>query len=161
MEIKPVSTVLFCRDIKTSRRFYEETLGQKVLMDHGLNVGFAGGFALWQADFALQTIFGAAARDASDLGRGNLEIYFESDQLDETVALLQKNGVEFIHPLVEQPWGQRVIRFYDPDRHIVEVGEPMPVVIVRYLAQGMSVEEIVQRTFMPLEIVKQIAASVK
>ena len=95
------------------------------------------------------------------LGRGNLEIYFESGQLDETVALLQKNGVEFIHPLVEQPWGQRVVRFYDPDRHIVEVGEPMPVVIVRYLSQGLSVDEVVQRTFMPREIVEQIAASVK
>jgi len=24
-----------------------------------------------------------------------------------------------------EPWGQRVIRFYDPDMHIVEVGESL------------------------------------
>jgi hypothetical protein len=33
--------------------------------------------------------------------------------------------VELIHPILQQAWGQRVFRFYDPDRHIVEIGEPM------------------------------------
>jgi hypothetical protein len=65
-----------------------------------------------------------------------------------------------LHPLREQPWGQRVFRCFDPDGHIVEVGEPMPVVIGRYLSQGMSVEEATERTSMPLDIVRQIASSV-
>jgi uncharacterized glyoxalase superfamily protein PhnB len=33
--------------------------------------------------------------------------------------------VDLIHPIVEQAWGQRVFRFYDPDGHAVEVGEPL------------------------------------
>jgi hypothetical protein len=61
--------------------------------------------------------------------------------------------------LREQPWGQRVFRVYDPDGHIVEIGEPMPVVIQRFLAQGMSAEEAAERTSMPLEIVQKIAES--
>jgi hypothetical protein len=69
-------------------------------------------------------------------------------------------GVQFVHPLREHPWGQRVFRLYDPDGHIVELGEPMPVVIQRFLVQHMSAEEIAQRTSMPLEIVQQIAQSV-
>lgn len=32
--------------------------------------------------------------------------------------------VELIHPVERQAWGQRVFRFYDPDGHAVEVGEP-------------------------------------
>lgn len=161
MEIKPIATAIFCSDIHQSRRFYEETMCQKVSEDYNRYVGFAGGFGLWQADYALQTIFGAAAQNASQLGRNNLEICFESDHLDEMVALLQKDGVEFIHPMIEQPWGQRVIRFYDPDRHIVEVGEPLPAVVVRYLSQGLSEEEAAQRTSMPLEIVRKIAADMQ
>lgn len=27
------------------------------------------------------------------------------------------------------PWGQKVIRFYDPDKHIIEVGEDLSVLI--------------------------------
>jgi transposase len=41
--------------------------------------------------------------------------------------------------------------------YIVEFGEPMEVVIKRFLRQGMSIEETAKRTSMTLEIVKQIA----
>ena len=39
-------------------------------------------------------------------------------------------------------WGQRVIRFYDLDGHIIEVGESMKIVIQRFLSTGMTMEEI-------------------
>lgn len=39
-------------------------------------------------------------------------------------------------------WGQRVIRFYDLDGHIIEVGESMKMVIKRFLASGMTMEEV-------------------
>ena len=44
--------------------------------------------------------------------------------------------------VTEHSWGQRVIRFYDPDGHIIEVGEDMKMVIKRFLASGMTMEEI-------------------
>ena len=50
-----------------------------------------------------------------------------------------------------------MIRVYDPDGHIVEVGEPMWVVIQRFLAQGMSAAAVAERTSMPLAVVEQIA----
>lgn len=157
MEIKLVSSVIFVKDIKASRRFYEEVLGQSVLMDHGPNVGFNGGFALWQRDHASQIIFGQVIADPSAVSQPEAELYFETGQLDEVMLRLDAAQVKYVHPLREQPWGQRVVRFYDPDQHIIEIGEPMPVVILRFLAQGLSVEAIAQRTSMPLEIVKQIA----
>ena len=54
----------------------------------------------------------------------------------------------------EFPWGQRVIRIYDPDRHIVEVGESMKAVVLRLLAEGMSPEETATKTMHPLEFVQ-------
>ena len=62
--------------------------------------------------------------------------------------------MEFVHDLREQPWGQRVARFYDPDGHIIEIGESMESVAVRFFRKGMSVEEISRRTSLPTDFVE-------
>lgn len=159
MNIKLVSSVIFVRDIKMSRAFYEGVLEQKPEMDHGLNVGYAGGFALWQMDIANQSIFGDVNHNGTGGEKHAAELYFETRELDEVLARLEKGSVQFIHGIQEQPWGQRVIRFYDPDGHIVEIGEPMDCVILRMLSNGSTAGEIAQRTFMPLDIVNQIIAA--
>jgi hypothetical protein len=58
-------------------------------------------------------------------------------------------GVEFIHPTREQPWGQRVMRVYDPDGHVLEIAETMESTVQRFAHQGLSVEDICKRTGMP------------
>ncbi len=158
MEINLVSSVLFVADMAASRRFYEEVLNQQVLMDHGPNVGYKGGFALWQQDHAGQVVFGGKAPETVPAKKMAAELYFETAALDEVFAKVKEAGVEFIHTMVEQPWGQRVARFYDLDGHIIEIGEPMNCVIERMHKEGLSAEEITKRTFMPLEIVNQILA---
>ena len=60
----------------------------------------------------------------------------------------------WVHELKEYPWGQRDIRVYDPDKHIVEIAEDMGVVIKRFLKEGMSLEEVASRTMYPVEFVK-------
>ena len=57
------------------------------------------------------------------------------------------------------PLGQRAFRVHDPDGHIVELGEPMPVVIHRLLGQGMTPAAVAKQTGMPLAIVEQVAAT--
>ena len=37
-------------------------------------------------------------------------------------------------------WKQRVVRIYDPDFHIIEIGESMAVIARRYLAKGHCVQ---------------------
>ena len=44
--------------------------------------------------------------------------------------------------VIEHSWGQRVIRFYDLDEHLIEVGEDMQMVVKRFLASGMTMEEV-------------------
>mgnify|MGYP003564690801 CR=1 FL=1 len=158
MNIKFESAVVLVKDVAASREFYEGVLEQEVFMDFGPNVSFAGGsFAIWQVDHAHEILFG---KPSGEVGQGELEVYFESDDVDGVVVRFEEAGVKFVHPMREQPWGQRVVRVYDPDGHIVEVGEPIPVFVARFLGQGMSVEQVAERTSVPAEVVQQIAESV-
>jgi catechol 2,3-dioxygenase-like lactoylglutathione lyase family enzyme len=160
MSIEYRSAVIFVTDMGTSRRFYEDLMEQDLEFDFGANVSYVGGLALWQVDHAHEIVFGPPPVDgapSAGVGQGELELYFETDDLDAVVKLFEEAGVAFVHPLREQPWGQRVIRVYDPDGHIVEVGEPIPVFVARFLTQGMSVEQAAERTSVPLETVRQIA----
>jgi catechol 2,3-dioxygenase-like lactoylglutathione lyase family enzyme len=157
MNIKFESAVIMVKDVAVSRRFYEGVLGQEVFMDFGPNVSFAGGtFAIWQVDHAHEILFG---NPSGEVGQGEMEIYFESDDVSGMVKRFEEAGIEFVHPMREQPWGQRVVRVYDPDGHIVEVGEPIPVFVARFLGQGMSVEQVAERTSVPVEAVRQIVGA--
>jgi catechol 2,3-dioxygenase-like lactoylglutathione lyase family enzyme len=158
VEIKFESAVIMVKDVGVSRQFYEKVLGQEVFMDFGPNVSFTGGaFAIWQVDHAHEIMFG---KPLGEVGQGEMEVYFESGDLDVVIERFQEAGVEFVHSLHEQPWGPRAVRVYDPDGHIVEVGEPMSVVVSRSLSQGVSAEQTAERTGMPVEVVQQIAVSV-
>ena len=75
-------------------------------------------------------------------GGNNFEIYFESDDIKNIESKLKQHNVEFIHEIVEQPWRQRVMRFYDYDKNIVEVGEPMEFVAFRLSKEKNSIENI-------------------
>lgn len=137
------------RSMERARAFYEGVLGQTVILDHGTNVTFSGGFAL-QQDFDQLVGF-----PPEKLRWNNYdgELYFETEALDADTARLQEAGVELLHETKEYPWGQRVLRFFDPDGHVVELGESMASVILRFLAQGMTPEEAAVRSQHPLEFV--------
>ncbi len=85
-------------------------------------------------------------------GGNNFEIYFEEDIFDEFANKLKECDVEYVHPIVEHSWGQRVVRFYDPDKHIIEVGENMKIVCKRFLNSGMTPEQVAERMDVPYEI---------
>jgi catechol 2,3-dioxygenase-like lactoylglutathione lyase family enzyme len=112
MNIHFKSVLLFVKDVATSRRFYEEILGQKVEYDFGEDVEFYGGFAIHDASHISRLLFKRENPNVSGkLGQENFELYFESDNIDEINSMLLQSGVAFIHPLLEQPWGQRAVGF--------------------------------------------------
>lgn len=51
-------------------------------------------------------------------------------------------NIKYLSNVIEYSWGQRVVRFYDLDGHLIEVGESMKMVINRFLTTGLSMEEI-------------------
>ena len=136
MSITFQSSVIFVKDIAASRRFYEDLLGQKVLFDFGENVSFEKGLAIHDANHISQLLFERPAQNIDQLGRENFELYFEAEDLDVVLGRLSDASVEFVHPLREQPWGQRVVRFYDPDKNIIEVGESLEFLSYRLSKEG-------------------------
>ena len=143
--------VLFVKDMEVSKKFYTGVLGLEIAMDLGLNVGFKNGLALWQLDYGLNVIHGKKTR----LKKGNdLEVYFECEKIDEAYAAVKSYGAEMVHEIREQPWGQRVFRFYDPDKFVIEIGEPMDALVRRLNREGMGEEEIVAKTTLPREMVR-------
>ena len=146
--ICPLITVA---DIKISRNFYENILEQTVETDFGRNVSF-GGFAIH-----LQSHFKTLIDNKEIVtGKNNFELYFEYDNLDQIREKLKSENVEFVHDLQEQPWKQLVIRFYDPDKNIIEIGESMEHLVVRLRQQNYSAEEIVKMTGLEKEFIEKV-----
>lgn len=142
-------TLLAVRDIEASKRFYCELLGLEITCDFGANVTLSHRIALqtiesWQG-------FIHRSREEIRLSHNASELCFEEQDLD---AFMQKLDawpeIVYLHPLKEHSWGQRVLRFYDPDGHIIEVGEDMSMVVRRFIAQGMSPEETALRMDVPV-----------
>ena len=73
----------------------------------------------------------------------NAEIVFEEQDFEGFLRKLkERQDIEYLGEAIEHSWGQRVIRFYDLDGHIIEVGEDMKMVIKRFLASGMTMEDV-------------------
>ncbi|MEM9631519.1 MAG: VOC family protein [Pseudomonadota bacterium] len=118
-----VNPLPFVKDIETSKKFYTSTLGLSVLEDHGNFVMFESGFAIHDGAELFRTVFGVEETSATPYGRANLVLYFEDADIDKTFNRISPR-VDLIHDIRKEPWGQRVFRFFDPDKHVVEVGEP-------------------------------------
>ena len=151
--MKSKSTLLVVTSIEESKRFYRDVLGLHVLMDFGTNITLSGGVCLqslesWEGLLHLpQGLVSFGGKDA--------ELYFEEDRFDRFLERLEKlQRVQYVHPVYEHRWGQRVVRLYDPDMHIIEVGENLKGVCRRFLDTGMSAEEVAKRMEVPLSFVK-------
>ena len=137
-------------DMENSRRFYSDVLGLKVVEDFGANVTLEGGIFLQTLDTWKSFI----RTDNVLLPHNAGELYFEEENLSGFCSRLMAYDIQYVHPLMEHRWGQRVIRFYDPDGHIIEVGEKMDAVVRRFVRQGLSAEETAERMDVPLEYVQ-------
>lgn len=137
-------------DLEKSKEFYRRVCGLEVILDFGANVTLTGGFSLqtvatWERFIGKKACFGG----------NDAELYFEEDDFDDFVAKLAAfDGVNYVHPVMEHGWGQRVVRLYDPDDHIIEVGEAMTAVVTRFIDSGLSVEDTAGRMDVPVDYVR-------
>jgi catechol 2,3-dioxygenase-like lactoylglutathione lyase family enzyme len=130
-------------DIKLARKFYEELFGFEVFQDYGINISFYGGLSLQQEfDWLL-----GVAKEKVLKESHNMELYFEEDNFNDFLEKLnQYPDIKYMGDGVkEQSWGQRTVRFYDLDGHIIEVGENMKMVVKHFLESGMTIEETSKR----------------
>ena len=115
-------SVIAVKNIEISKKFYETVLNQKIISDLGINVTFEGDFALQQEYSEMIGIPENEVKQKSN----NFEMYFEEEKFDDFLKKLKTmKEIKYVHDVKKYDWGQRVIRFYDPDEHIIEVGETM------------------------------------
>ncbi len=152
MRLKNILIVV--TDIELSKAFYCDLFGLTVVTDFGGNVILTEGLVLQER------VIWEKFTDKKVVPYGNdAELYFEENDMDSFIEKLNQYPYEivYVNPLMEHDWGQRVIRIYDPDGHIIEVGESLEYVAKRYLKSGMSVEETALKTQLPQAQVELIA----
>lgn len=151
--MKFLNPMIVVSDIERSKKFYYEVLGLEVVTDFGANVTLTGGIAL-QTKEAWTTFI--HKKDNEIIFGGNAaELYFEEDDFDGFMQKINNiKNVKYVHPIIEHSWGQRVVRFYDPDNHIIEVGENMIMVVRGFLNSGLTIEETATRMDVPIDYVK-------
>lgn len=141
--MKYESSLIVVKDIDASVKFYNDVLGLDVICDFGANKTLAGGISLQTLETWLKFIH----KEQNDIifSSNSMELYFEEEDLDCFVEKLNAFiHIKYVHKLEESSWGQRTVRFYDPDNHIIEVGESMKSVVKRFFSRGMTAMQIAQ-----------------
>jgi len=159
MDLKHCIPVLFVKDAKLSRNFYENLLEFTVTGDFGgLNIVFEEGLAIWQimdGNIIIEKLGADNITDSQLTSR--CELAFDTSDLDTIYRKLKDAGVKFLHEINTEIWGQRNMRFYDPDGHLIEVGEEMHVFLRRiYDEENKDMEATAKRTYMQPDILKSI-----
>lgn len=143
--------LLAVKDVEVSKKFYRELFDQKVVLDLGKNITFSGGFAI-QEDFAWLTDLPSNSIIQKS---NNMELYFEVEDFEAFIEKLNAyENVQYVCKPMKHEWKQRVVRIYDPDYHIIEIGESMAFIARRYLAEGLSDEETAKIIQHPLKFVE-------
>lgn len=143
--MKLKNPLLVVSDIERSVEFYKKVLGLHKIMDFGANVTLTGGLCLQSLESWTEFIDNKNITFESN----SFEIYFEEEDFDAFFEKIKTLDLKYVHPVKEHSWGQRVVRFYDPDMHIIEVGEDIKNVCKRFLAEGMTPEQVAERMDVP------------
>lgn len=144
-------TLIAVSDMGESKKFYRELLGLRVVGDFGANVQLENGLFLQTKETWKNIIENREIKTNHNAG----ELYFETQDMDAFFKLLKTFQVEYVHEPIEHSWGQRAVRFYDPDHHMIEVAEDLVMVIKRFADSGMSVEEIAVRMDVPMSYINE------
>lgn len=120
MRLKNVLIVV--KDIDKSKKFYHDLFGLETVLDQDGNMVLTEGLVLqdesiWKDSLGKEII----PRNNS------CELYFEERDIEGFVKKLEElySEVTYVNRLMEHSWGRKVVRFYDPDGNLIEVGTPM------------------------------------
>ncbi len=120
MKLKNILIVV--KDIERAKQFYHDLFGLDMILDNDGNMILTEGLVLqdekiWR-DFLEKDITPE---------NNSCELYFEESDIEEFVCRLERlyPSVQYVNRLMTHSWGQKVVRFYDLDGNLIEVGTPM------------------------------------
>ena len=120
MKLKNILIVV--NDVEKSKVFYKDLFGLDVVTEQEGNAVLTEGLVLQDAGIWKQTLGSEIAffHNASKL-------YFEERDIERFAERLEAyvEEIRYVDRLTELAWGQKLLRFYDPDGHLIEVRTPM------------------------------------
>ena len=120
MKLKNILIVV--KDIEKSRKFYQDLFGIDMVLDNDGNMILTEGLVLQDEKIWRSFL------DRDIIPKSNsCELYFEEQDIESFVEKLERlyPSIEYVNRLMTHSWGQRVIRFYDLDGNLIEVGTPI------------------------------------
>lgn len=116
MKLKNI--LIAVNDIERSKAFYKDLFGLDPILEQEGNVILTEGLVLQDAGIWKETL----GREVISQNNA-FELYFEEMDMETFVKRLEEYGEEirYVTPLTELPWGQKLVRFYDPDGNLIEV----------------------------------------
>ena len=120
MKLKNILIVV--KDIERSRKFYHDLFGLEMLLDNDGNMILTEGLVLQD-----EKIWKEFLKKEIISQNNACELYFEEPDIERFVEKLERifPDVQYVNKLMTHSWGQKVIRFYDPDGNLIEVGTPV------------------------------------
>ena len=110
------------KDIEKSKQFYNDLFGLDLVLDNDGNMILTEGLVL-QDEKIWKKFLGKDIIPKSN----SCELYFEEQDIEAFVEKLERSypSIQYVNKLMTHSWGQKVIRFYDLDGNLIEVGTPM------------------------------------
>ena len=120
MKLKNVLIVV--KDIEKARRFYHDLFGLELILDNGGNMILTEGLVLQEEKYWVEFLGKEIVSE-----NNSSELYFEENDIEGFIKKLEDYypEVKYVNRLMTHSWGQKVIRFYDPDGNLIEVGTPI------------------------------------
>ena len=61
-----------------------------------------------------------------------------------------------VHDIIEQPWKQKAIRFYDYDKNLIEIGESFKGMAYRLYTEKYDINDILKYSFLTKEELEEV-----
>ena len=110
------------KDVEKSKKFYHDLFGLNTILNSDGKVILTEGLVLqdekiWRECLNKEVISKNHA----------CELYFEETDIEGFVEKLEAlcPDVTYVNKLMTHSWGQQIVRFYDLDGNLIEVGTPM------------------------------------
>ncbi len=120
MKLKNVLIVV--KDIEKSRQFYHDLFGLERVLDNCGNMILTEGLVLQEEKIWKEFVGKNIIAE-----NNSCELYFEERNIEAFAQKLEElyPSTKYVNRLMTHSWGQKVLRFYDLDGNLIEVGSPM------------------------------------
>lgn len=120
MKLKNVLVVV--KDIEKAKKFYHDLFGLEVLVDNDGNMILSEGLVLQEEKYWTEFL----GKDVIPQNNA-CELYLEDPDVEAFAQKLERlyPEIQYVNRLMTHSWGQTVVRFYDLDGNLIEVGTPM------------------------------------